>query len=153
SAAPSATLALTGAGAGQVRIATAPDGSLYVASPAQNKLFVFDPTQTAKPDIAIGASPVVLTVGTAGYLYTVNTTAAGVSAVKLADGTVTALALAAGATPVSVDVTSTADGDNLAIVDNAAKTLYLIGWRPAAVSPNPTTLPIGNPVNGFASTP
>lgn len=152
-AAPSATLPLAGAGTGQIRIATAPDGSLYAASPVQNKLFAFDSTQTPKADIAIGASPIALTIGTGGYLYTVNTSAAGVSAVKLADGTVAALTLAAGATPASVDVTPTAAGDNLAILDTTAKTLYLVGWRPAAVSPSPTSLAIGNPVTGFAHTP
>jgi hypothetical protein len=39
------------------------------------------------------------------------------------------------------------------MVDNAAQKLYLIGWRPDAVSPNKTVVPLGNPVTGFASPP
>src|SRR5262249_43832387 len=85
--APSKTLMLTRAGIGEVRIAVSPDGSLFAASPKQNKLFVWDNTLAAQPDIAVGTNPVAVAVSSVGaYLYTANYGSGDFSAVKLADG-------------------------------------------------------------------
>jgi DNA-binding beta-propeller fold protein YncE len=151
--APSKTLNLAGAAAGEVRLAVGSDGSLFAASPLQDKIVAWDGTLNALPDITVGTMPSAITAS-ATYLYTANTGSGDFTAVKLADLTkVASSAVAAGAKPVSVSVAATTGGDNLAIVDTANQTLYLIGWRPDAVLPDPTVLPLGNPVKGFANTP
>jgi DNA-binding beta-propeller fold protein YncE len=152
--APTQTAALAGAAAGEVRLAVVPDGRVFAASPLQNKLFVFDALLVPQADVPVGTSPVALDVAEAGaYLYTANAGSGDFSAVKLADNSVQTNPVAAGAKPVSISVAATTAGDNLAIVDQANGWLYLIGWRPDAVLPNPTVLPLGNPVKGFAHTP
>jgi DNA-binding beta-propeller fold protein YncE len=152
--APSKTVPLTGAGAGEVRLAVAPDGRVFCASPTQNKLFVFDDTFAAGPDIAVGTAPVALAVADAGqYLYTVNSGSGDFSAVKLSDGAVQTNPIAAGAQPVSISVAATTVGDNLAIIDKATGALYLIGWRPGSISPAPQVLFLGTPVKPFAHVP
>src|SRR5215470_9466059 len=55
---PSKTLALNNAGNGEVRLAVGPDGSLFAASPLQDKLFAWDGTLTKQPDIPVGKKPV-----------------------------------------------------------------------------------------------
>jgi DNA-binding beta-propeller fold protein YncE len=150
---PSKTITLTKAGNGEVRLAVGPDGSLFATNPLLNRLFAWDNTLKKQPDIPVGKNPVAVDVSDT-YLYTANNGDATFSAVKLADTTkVTTTPVAAGAQPVSISVAKTTGGDNLALVDTSAKKLYLIGWRPDAVSPNPTVVPLGNPVTGFANTP
>lgn len=150
---PSKTISLKNAGNGEVRLAVGPGGSLFAASPVQNKLFAWDNTLKKQPDIAVGTNPTAV-VASDTYLYTANTGSGDFTAVKLADTTkVTTTSIAGGAQPVSISVASTTAGDNLAMVDTAAQKLYLIGWRPDAVSPDPTVVPLGNPVTGFANTP
>jgi DNA-binding beta-propeller fold protein YncE len=153
--APSKTLKLTGAATGEVRLAVSPNGSLFAASPKQNKLFVWDNTLAAQPAITVGANPIAIAVSAAGgYLYTANNGSGDFSAVKLADGSVQTGSLPAGTKPVSLSVASTTAGDNLAFVDpSAPKQLFLVGWRPDAVLPAPKVLPLGNPLGGFAHAP
>jgi DNA-binding beta-propeller fold protein YncE len=152
---PSKTVALAKAAAGEVRLAVAPDGRVFAASPVQNKLFVWDDQLNAKPDVAVGTSPVAVAVADAGaYLYTANSGSADFSAVKLSDSSVQTMPVAAGSQPVSISVAATTAGDNLAIVDQSGSgTLYLLGWRPDAVLPAPKVLPLGDPVKGFAHAP
>jgi hypothetical protein len=150
---PSKTLALKGAGSGEVRLAVGPDGSLFASSPLQNKVFAWDGTLKKQPDITVGTNPVAI-VASDNYFYTANNTSGDFTAVKLADTTkVTTTSIATGAQPVSISVATTTVGDNLALVDSSVQTLYLIGWRPDAVSPDPTVVPLGNPVTGFPNTP
>src|SRR5947207_709641 len=87
-AAPSNTLNLKGAGTGEVRIAVAGDGRLFAASPAQDKLFVWDATLKALKDISVGTAPVALAVSPdSSYLYTANSGSGDFSAVRLTDST------------------------------------------------------------------
>jgi DNA-binding beta-propeller fold protein YncE len=152
--APSADVPLAGAGTSEVRLAVAPDSRVFCASPAQNKLFVFDDALTAQADIAVGTSPVALAVADAGeYLYTANEGSGDFSAVKLADGSVETNAVAAGAKPGSISVATTTAGENLAIVDQTAGLLYLIGWRPSAIAPASKVLTLGAPTNTFSHAP
>src|SRR5262249_38619117 len=69
---PSKTLALKNAANGEVRLAVGPDGSLFAASPLQNKVFAWDNTLKKLPDITVGKNPVAVTVSDT-YLYTANT--------------------------------------------------------------------------------
>ena len=109
--APSKTLKLTGAATGEVRLAVSPNGSLFAASPKQNKLFVWDNTLAAQPAITVGANPIAIAVSAAGgYLYTANNGSGDFSAVKLADGSVQTGGLPAGTKPVSLSVASTTAG-------------------------------------------
>src|SRR5205807_10431014 len=126
---PSQDVPLASAGNGEVRLAVAPDGRVFAASPGQNKLFVFDDQLAAQPDISVGAGPLAIAVASAGqYVYTAN--AADFSAVKLSDNSVQTNAVAAGVKPVSISVAATTAGDNLAFIDSVTRKLYLIGWRP-----------------------
>lgn len=150
--APSSSASLAGATTGEIRLAVVPDGRIFAASPLQNKLFVFDSVLTAQPDVPVGSSPVAVAMAGA-YLYTANSASGDFSAVKLADSSVVTSPVAEGSQPIAISVASTSAGDNLAIVDQKLDALYLIGWRPDAVSPDPTVVPLGSPVKSFAHAP
>ncbi|HLJ46303.1 MAG TPA: hypothetical protein VKU01_09865 [Bryobacteraceae bacterium] len=150
---PAKSLTITGAGTSQAAIAVAPDGRVFAISPAANQVLGWDAgTFNPHSPITVDANPVALAIDSIGdYLYTANKGKATVSAVNLATMAVTPIPVGTGTTekPSAVAVASTTAGDNLAVIDGDAKTLYLIAFRPNAPNPPDRTAPLGNPVTGF----
>ncbi len=150
---PAKSLSITGAGTSKAAIAVAPDGRVFAISPAANQVLGWDAgTFNPHSPITVDANPVALAIDSVGdYLYTANKGKATVSAVNLASLAVTAIPVGSGTTekPSTVAVASTTAGDNLAVIDGDAKTLYLIAFRPNAQNPPDRVTALGNPVTGF----
>jgi YVTN family beta-propeller protein len=146
-------------GAGSaVRLAVVPDPDdrLLAVSPGAGAfIWATDITTSNSPappkTITVGTTPSDIAVGEDGkFAYVANTGSNNVSVITLATLAVTIVPVGSGtAAPSAIAAATTSIGDNLAVLDSAAKTLYLIGMRPDPGSP----VALGDPVKGFANAP
>ena len=160
--APVNTLTVTGGAGGAVRLGVAPDGRLFAVNPAQDNVLVWaldintagPPAAAAPATVNVGTNPSALTFGSGNdYAYVANLGSANLTAIKVSDLSTAPIALAAGSTPFALAAYPGADGDNLAVVDNAASRVYLVGWRPDAPAPSPKVVVLGSPVTALAHRP
>lgn len=162
SAAPVQTLTVTGVGAGALALATATDGRLYAASPTTSKVFVWgtDITGSGSPaaptQVSVTNQPSALAAAPDGaHVYVACAGAAQVAAIKASDLSVVVLTVGTGGTTLAsaVAAASTSSGDVLAVVDAAAKTVYLVTAKPDAATPADRVTPIGSPLTALAHPP
>ncbi|HKF62212.1 MAG TPA: hypothetical protein VKB42_12675, partial [Dongiaceae bacterium] len=161
-AAPVQTLTVTGVGAGALALATATDGRLYAASPTTSKVFVWgtditSPGSPAAPtQVSVANKPSALAAAPDGaHVYVACAGASEVAAIKASDLSTVVLQIGTGGTTLAsaVAAASTTGGDILAVVDAAAKTVYLVTAKPDAAAPGDRITPIGSPLAALAHPP
>ena len=155
------TLTPVGANGDAIRLAVAPapDGRLFAVVPSANKVLVWKtdingpnpPAPAAPTPVSVGSNPVSIAVSDGGlYAYVANASGT-VSAITLANLSVTQVTAGlAGSTPAAITASSTTAGDSVAVLDRNNKTLYFISIPSAGPG---SASAVGNPVTSFAYPP